>query len=58
MLSILWKSDLFDKKKKKIQDFFQDVAVSILQYGFTKWNLTKRVEKKLDMNCTRMLRVV
>ena len=31
-LSIIWKSDLFDKIK---WDFFQDAAVSILLYGYT-----------------------
>ena len=29
--------------------------MSILQYGFTRWTLTKRPEKKLDGNYTRML---
>ena len=29
--------------------------MSILLYGCTTWTLTKRVEKKLDGNCTRML---
>ena len=31
---------------------------SILLYGFTTWALTKRIEKKLDGNCTRMLRAI
>ena len=35
--------------------FFQ---VSILQYGCTTWTLTKHMEKKLDGNCTRMLRAL
>ena len=30
--------------------------MSILLYGYTTWMLTKRIEKKLDGNCTRMLR--
>ena len=44
MLSILRKTDLFDKIKR---DFFQAVAVSILLYGCTTWTQTKRMEKKL-----------
>ena len=52
LLSIIWKSDLSSKIQ---QDFFQAVVVSILLYGCTKWMLNKRIEKKLDENCTRML---
>ena len=54
-LSIIWKSDLTDKMKRS---FFQATAVSILLYGCTTWTLTKRLEKKLDGNYTRMLRVI
>ena len=54
-LSIIWKSDLTDKMKRS---FFQAVVVSILLYGCTTWTLTKRLEKKLDRNYTRMLRAV
>ena len=32
--------------------------MSILLYGCTKWTLTKRLEKKLDGNYTRMLRAI
>ena len=35
--------------------FFQAAVVSILLYGCTTWMLTKRLEKKLDGNYTRML---
>ena len=35
---------------------FQAAVVSILLYGCTTWTLTKRLEKKLDGNYTRMLR--
>ena len=35
--------------------FFQAAVVSILLYGGTTWTLTKRMEKKLDGNYTRML---
>ena len=52
-LSMIWKSDLTDKMKRS---FFQAALVSILLYGCTTWTLTKRLEKKLDGNNTRMLR--
>ena len=51
-LSIIWKSDLTDKMKRS---FFQAVVALILLYGCTTWTLTKRLEKKLDGNYTRML---
>ena len=35
--------------------FFQAAAVSILLHGSTTWTLTKRMEKKLDCNYTRIL---
>ena len=54
-LSIIWKSDLTDEMKRS---FFQAAAVSILLYGCTTWTLTKRLEKKLDGNYTRMLRAI
>ena len=54
-LSIIWKSDLTDKMKCS---FFQAAVVSILLYGCTTWTLTKRLERKLDGNYTRMLRAV
>ena len=54
-LSIIWKSDLTDKMKRS---FFQAAVVSILLYGCTTCTLTKRLEKKLDDNYTRMLRAI
>ena len=54
-LSFTWKSDLTDKMKLS---FFQATVVSILLYGCTTWTLTKRLEKKLDGNYTRMLRAI
>ena len=48
------KSDLNIRMKRR---FFQAV-VSILLYGCTTWTLTKRLEKKLDGNYTRMLRAI
>ena len=50
--SVIWKTDLTNKMKRS---FFQAAVVSILQYGCTSWTLTKRMEKKLDGNNTRML---
>ena len=40
------------------RSFFQAVVVSILLYGCTTWTLTKRIEKKLDGNYTRMFRAI
>ena len=54
-LSIIWKSDPTDKMKRS---FFQAAVISILLYGCTTWTLTKRLEKKLDGNYTRMLRAI
>ena len=54
-LSIIWKSNLTDKMKRS---FFQAAVMSILLYGCTTWTLTKRLKKKLDVNYTRMLRVI
>ena len=54
-LSVKWKSDLTNKIKRT---FFQAAVVSILLYGFTTWTLTKRMEKKLDVNYTRTLRAM
>ena len=54
-LSIIWKSDLTDKMKRS---FFQAAVVSILLYGCTTWTLTKRLEKKVDGNYTRMLQAI
>ena len=54
-LSIIWKSNLTDKMKRS---FFQAAVVSILLYGCTTWTLTKRLEKKLDGNYTRMFRSI
>ena len=52
---MLWKSDLTDKMKRS---FFQAAVVSILQNRCTTWTLTKRFEKKLDGNYTRMLQAI
>ena len=54
-LSIMWKSVLTDKMK---HSFIQAAVVSILLYACTTWTLTKRLEKKLDSNYTRMLRAI
>ena len=54
-LLIIWKSDLTDKME---YSFFQAAVISILLYGCTTWMLTKRLEKKLDGNYTRMQRAI
>ena len=54
-LSVIWKSDPIDKMKCS---FFQAAVESILLYGCTTWTLTKRLEKKLDSNYTRMLQAI
>ena len=40
------------------RSLFQAAIVSILLYGCTTWTLTKRLEKMLDGNYTRMLRAI
>ena len=40
------------------RSFFQAAVASLLLYGCTTWTLTKRLEKKLDGNYTRMLRAI
>ena len=40
------------------RSFFQAAVTSILLYGCTTWTQTKRLEKKLDGNYTRMLRAI
>ena len=54
-LSIIWKLDLTYKTERS---FFQAAVVLILLYGCTTWMLTKRLEKKLDGNYTRMLQAI
>ena len=54
-LSVMWKSDLTDKMKRS---FFQAAVMSILLYRCTTWMLTKRMEKKLDSNYTRIMRAI
>ena len=54
-VSVIWKSDQTDKRKRS---FFQAMVVPILLNGCTTWTLTKRMEKKIDSNYTRMLRAI
>ena len=55
-LSVIWKPEHSDEIT---QDFFQPVSVSILQYGYTTWMLTKRIQKRtrweLHKNAVRCL---
>ena len=55
-LSIIRKSEESDEIKRNF--FSQAALLSILLYGCTTWTLTKRIEKKLDGNCARMLRAI
>ena len=51
-------SDERDSLTSRHKSNLQAVVVSILLYGYTTWTLTKRLEKKLDGNYTRMLRAI
>ena len=53
-----WETSLLTHAHKMKHSFFQAAVVSILLYGCTTWMLTKRLEKKLDSNYTRMLRAI
>ena len=55
-LLVIWKSKVSDKLKHSF--FYKQRSYTILLYGCTTWTLTKRLEKKLDDNYTRMLRAV
>ena len=54
-LLVIWKSDLTDKMKRSS---FQAAIMLILLYRCTTWMLTKRIEKKLDGNYTKMLQAI
>ena len=41
-----------------LEDVFQIALVSVINHWCTTWTLTKRLEKKLDGNYTRMLRAI
>ena len=56
-VSSCWVSPTIFYTMKK-RSFFQAAVVSILLYGCTTWTLTKRLERKLDWNYSRMLRAV
>ena len=56
-LSVILKSNLTDKIKC-VFFFFLAAVVLILLYRCPTWTLTKRMEKKLDGNYTRMLRLI
>ena len=57
-LKIWLQSNFYYLSDKMKRSFFQAAVVSILLYGCTTWTLTKRLEKKLDGNYTRMLRAI
>ena len=50
--------DIFTFGPTKNGIFLHYTYISILLYGCTTWTLTKRLEKKLDDNYTRMLRTI
>ena len=54
-LSVVRMSDLIDKMKRSL---FLAAVVSIRLHGCNTWTLTKRMEKKLDGNYTRILRAI
>ena len=51
-------TDVFLPIFVSLRSFLQAAVVSILLYGCTTWTLTKRLEKKLESNYTRMLRAI
>ena len=55
-----WKEyqHLRSKECNNLTYFFWDAKTWRLLYGCTTWTLTKRLEKKLDGNYTRMLRAI
>ena len=58
-LGLIWRYFcVFVSEYKMKRSFFQAAVVWILLYGCTTWTLTKRLEKKLNGNYTRMLRVI
>ena len=54
-LSIIWKSNLANKIKC---NFSQAAVVLILLYRYSTWTLIKRIEKNLDENYARMIRII
>ena len=46
---------IYRKSDNIKRNFSQAAVVSILLYGCPTWTLTRRMEIKLDGNCTRML---
>ena len=53
-----WINIVYVQCKSDLYSFSQAVVVSIQLYRCTIWTLTKRMEKKLDGDCTRMLWVI
>ena len=58
-LSISYRSYGSETWPNKIKhSFFKAAVVSILLYGCTTWTLTKRLEKKINRNYSRMMRAI
>ena len=55
---IVWKFLILDRNTRYHITSENSVAVSILLHRCTTWMLTKRNDKKLDANYTRMLRAI
>ena len=58
MKSRYWNETLSDLTDKMKRSFFQAAVVSMLLYGCTTRTLSKRLEKKLNVNYTRILRAI
>ena len=58
LLSVRSDFHMTDLTVKMKRSFFQAAVMLIQLYGCTTWMLTKRLEKKLDGNYTRMLRAI
>ena len=58
LLSIGYRSYRSQTRPIKKKQFLPSSIVSILLYGCTTWTLTRRMEKKLDGNYSRMLRAI
>ena len=56
--SVLVPDRVPSKGQIQLYSFFQAAVMLIVLYGCTTWTLTKRMEKKLDSNYTRILRAI
>ena len=54
-MNSIWKSRLSDNMKR---NFFRATVEYVLIYGSVSWTLIKALEKRLNVNYTRMLRAI